>query len=123
MGFLLNKYDSSWWTRIKSHFKNWWQATPPAQSAESPEHPTLRIVQQQDWPTTWNGKISLTISIIRKLFFALILGFILLLGLGGGLATGYLTTIVKQESIPSYANLKNQIQKVDQSTKIGRAHV
>lgn len=122
MGFLLNKYDSSWWTRIKSHFKNWWQATPPAQSAESPEHPTLRIVQQQDWPTTWNGKISLTISIIRKLFFAMILGFILLLGLGGGLATGYLTTIVKQESIPSYANLKNQIQKVDQSTTLYFAH-
>lgn len=122
MGFLLNKYDSSWWTRIKSHFKNWWQATPPAQSAESPKHPTLRIVQQQDWPTTWNGKISLTISIIRKLFFALILGFILLLGLGGGLATGYLTTIVKQESIPSYANLKNQIQKVDQSTTLYFAH-
>lgn len=128
---------SSWWDRVyqtlKKHFLD---TNEPigvhAQNYQRPQHnryitdqqPTkpskqkYQVINSQDLPTSLSGKINLTIGIIRKLILSVVVGLILLIGLGLGMATGYFCAIIKQEPIPSNTSLKNQIEKVDQSTTL-----
>ncbi|MFC0291218.1 transglycosylase domain-containing protein [Bombilactobacillus bombi] len=127
-----------WWERIFKNFKNRFLDTsePIGVHAQKQKHPKQNhfidnkqpqpqkyaVVNKEDLPTTLAGKINLTIGVIRKLILSAIVGFILLMGLGLGLATGYFCAIIKQEPIQSNTSLRNQIEKVDQSTTLYFAH-
>ncbi|NVY97182.1 penicillin-binding protein [Lactobacillus sp. DCY120] len=98
----------------RSNYDDWRNKFIDSQSDE--QHPT--VVNPADLPTTTAGKINLTLSIIRRLFLALIVGLILVLGLILGLSTGYLAALINKEPIPSSASLQNKIENVDQSTTL-----
>lgn len=126
--------QDSWWDRLfnklRNHFletdqpigvhsQNHFRSQPAPQPVPSAPTPNSNhVVDPDDLPTTWTGRITLGISVIRKLFLVLFVAGILVIGLGAGIGGGYLTAIISREPIPSYTSLKNQIEKVDQSTTL-----
>ncbi|UQS83881.1 transglycosylase domain-containing protein [Bombilactobacillus thymidiniphilus] len=110
--------------RLNSHSTNHFrsQNIEPPSSTRTVNDQKPTIVDHNDLPQTLSGKINLSISLLKKLIIIFSVGIILLLGLLVGMGGGYLCAIIKNEPIPSYTSLNNQIEKTDQSTTLYFAH-
>ncbi|UQS82482.1 penicillin-binding protein [Bombilactobacillus folatiphilus] len=127
--------QNSWWDRLFNHirqhfltddqpvgvhFQNHFRSQPVPQATNTPvQDPSAKyVVNPQDLPRTVGGKLTLFVSIIRKLVLIGFVTFLLIIGLGAGIGSGYLVTLISKEPIPTYTSLKNQIEKTDQSTTL-----